>query len=516
MASIQDYRNERLRKLADLQALGVNPYPSKAVRTHQNKEIINNFETLKDNVVSIVGRIIVIRRFGHLNFIKIRDESGEIQIVWKGSENTTTPNYRNSELSLKEINLLDTGDFVEVTGTVFKTKTEEISVEINKLRLLTKALRPMPLAHEEFNNIETRYRQRYIDLNVNNEVKNDLILRSKVIEIIRQFLIKRNFTEIETPVLQPIYGGASARPFTTYHNDLESEFYLRISPELYLKRAIVGGFEKVFEFARNFRNEGIDRSHNPEFTMLEFYWAYADYNDLMDLTTDMLREVLMSLFGKTTIEYQDHELDFAKIRKVTFRDLILEKTGVDIINISKDTLLKEIKCRKIDVNPNAPLKDLLDEFYKETCRKQVIQPIYLIDYPMEMIPLAKKKAEMPDYIESVQLVCCGFELFKAYTELNDPIDQLARLVEDQKALEDGTSDEAMNVDIDFVTALEMGMPPTAGWGMGIDRFVSFLANRPAIKDIIMFPTLRPENVDEVTKTIYPNVKFGTEKKNKKK
>ncbi len=268
MATIQDFRNERLRKLNELKSLGVNPYPAKNSRTHRNNYIVSNFDALNSQTVTVVGRITAIRRFGKLNFIKIRDESGDIQIVWRKTDEEKVPDYVNSELSVNEITLLDTGDFVEATGTVLKTKTEEISVEIKKLRLLTKSLRPLPLAHEEFNNVETRYRQRYIDLNVNEEVKQDLLLRAKVIEIIRQFLIKQDFVEVETPVLQPIYGGASARPFTTFHNTLESEFYLRISPELYLKRAIVGGFERVFEFARNFRNEGIDRSHNPEFTML--------------------------------------------------------------------------------------------------------------------------------------------------------------------------------------------------------------------------------------------------------
>ncbi len=235
----------------------------------------------------------------------------------------------------------------------------------------------------------------------------------------------------------------------------------------------------------------------------------------MDLTTDIIHEVLNAIFGKTSFEYQGYVLDFSTIKRITFKDLILEKTGVDISTITKEELLREIKSRKIEVNANAPLKDLLDEFYKETCRKEIIQPIYLLDYPAEMIPLAKKKADQPKYIESVQLVCCGFELLKAYSELNDPIDQLDRLTEDQKGLEEGTSEEAMTIDIDFVTALEFGMPPTAGWGMGIDRFVSFLANRPAIKDVIMFPTLRPESVDESTKSIYPNVEFDLPKKEKK-
>lgn len=508
MATLIEYRNERIRKLNELKSLGVNPYPSKSNRTVTNSDILENFSNYENNNVTVVGRIVALRKLGRLNFIKIRDESGEIQIVWERAEEPTSPvNYENSELELSNINLLDTGDFVEVTGPVFKTKTEEISVKVTVFRILTKSLRPMPLDYEGFNNIELRYRQRYLDMNVNADVKKDLLLRSKVVETIRQFLLKQNFVEIETPVLQPIYGGASAKPFITYHNKLESEFYLRISPELYLKRAVVGGFEKVFEFARNFRNEGIDRSHNPEFTMLEFYWAYADYNDLMKLTTDLFHEILISVYGKTSFEYQGHVLDFSEIRKVTFRDLILEKTGVDIQDIKKEDLVKEMKSRNMDVSSDAPLKDLLDEFYKHTCRKDIIQPIYLLDYPAEMIPLAKKKQTNPKYIESIQLVCCGFELLKAYSELNDPIDQLERLSEDQKGLEEGTSEESMNVDIDFISALEYGMPPTAGWGMGIDRLVSFLANKPAIKDVIMFPTLKPEEHDETTKNMYPNVKF---------
>lgn len=507
MATLIEYRNERIRKLNELKSLGVNPYPAKSHRTNLNQDVLKNFEKLEGSKVTVVGRIIAIRKLGKLNFIKIKDESADIQIVWERKDSEILPDYQNSELSLKEINLIDSGDFIEVTGEVFKTKTEEISVKVEKIRLLTKSLRPIPQEHEGFTNIELRYRQRYLDLNVNEDVKKDLLLRSKVTEIIRQFLIKENFVEIETPVLQPIYGGASAKPFVTYYNKLESEFYLRISPELYLKRAIVGGFERVFEFARDFRNEGIDRSHNPEFTMLEFYRAYADYNDLMKFTTEMFHQILNTIFGKTSFEYQGHVLDFSEIRKVTFRDLILEKTGVDILNISKENLIKEMNSRNIEANPKSPIKDLLDEFYKQTCRKEIIHPIYLLDYPAEMIPLAKKKQDNPKYIESLQLVCCGFELLKAYSELNDPIDQLERLSEDQKGKEDGSSEESMTVDIDFIAALEYGMPPTAGWGMGIDRLVSFLANKPAIKDVIMFPTLKPEEIDENTKNIYPTIKF---------
>ncbi len=513
MATLQDYRNERIKKLEQLKVLGINPYPASSERTNYNSEIELKFSELEGSNVSVVGRIKNIRKMGKIGFIVIEDQTGRLQL-FLSEDSLSSADRANSELKFSEVNLLDTGDFIQASGEVIKTKTGEISIRPTKLKLLTKALRPMPLGHEEFSDIESRYRQRYIDLNVNNDVKSDILLRSKVVESIRHFLTQQDFIEVETPVLQPLYGGASARPFITYHNKLESDLYLRISPELYLKRAVVGGFERVFEFSRNFRNEGIDKSHNPEFTMLEFYWAYADYNDLMNLTTEMIHKLLKEIFGRLKFNYQGNELDFSEIKRYTFREIILENTGIDIDKISREELIKEIKARQIEVDLKAPMKDLLDEFYKETCRKNIIQPIYLLDYPAEMIPLAKKSYKNPKYIESFQLVCCGFELIKAYSELNDPIDQLDRLTEDQKALDDGTSEEAMNVDIDFIAALEIGMPPTAGWGMGIDRFVSILADRPAIKDVIMFPTLRPEGPDETTRKIYSEVKFNESKKEK--
>jgi lysyl-tRNA synthetase, class II len=510
MATMKDFRDERLRKLSELTLLGIDSYPADSERTHNNQQITDEFGQLEGKTVIVVGRIVSIRKFGKLAFVVIRDGYGQVQLFWRSGKESA--DRSQSELLITDVHLLDTGDFVQCSGEVIRTQTGEVSVNVLTLRLLSKALRPMPTSFQGFSDVETRYRQRYIDLHLNPEVKKDIEVRSKVTEIIRQFLIRRQFIELETPVLQPLYGGASARPFETYHNKLESDLYLRISNELYLKRAIVGGFERVFEFSRDFRNEGIDRSHNPEFTMLEFYWAYANYDDLMTMTEEMLSEILQQLFGSTKFSYQGHELDFTPpYRRVTFREIILENTGLDIDNLSTDDLWAEIKKRKIDVEITAPRKDLLDEFYKETCRKGVIQPIYLTDYPAEMIPLAKKKADNPTYISSVQLVCCGFELLKAYNELNDPIDQLARLTEDQKGLDEGTTEEGMNVDIDFVRALEVGMPPTAGWGMGIDRLVSFLCDKPAIKDVILFPTLRPEDFTEEVKDFYPQVQLPKKK-----
>ena len=510
MATLKDFRDERLRKLGELKDLGVNPYPADTHRTHTNKEIIDKFDDLKDTNVTVVGRIVAIRKFGKLAFIVIKDAFGEVQLFMRDEPGLGGVNRSNSELIMPaEIPLLDTGDFVESTGKVIKTQTGEVSIEVSSLRLLTKALRPMPNQRDGFSDIEARYRQRYVDLNINPEIKEEIITRSRVTEMIRQFLIEREFIELETPVLQPLYGGASARPFITYHHKLESDLYMRISNELYLKRAIVGGFERVFEFSRDFRNEGIDRSHNPEFTMLEFYWAYANYDDLMTMTEQMIERILMNLQGNTMVKYQGNELDFTPpFKRYTFREIILEKTSVDIDTITRKELENEIKTRKIDVDLKAPLKDLLDEFYKETCRKQTIQPFYLLDYPAEMIPLAKRKSDNPKYIASVQLVCSGFELLKAYNELNDPVDQLERLTDDQQGLEDGTSEESMNVDIDFIRALEYGMPPTAGWGLGIDRFVSFLVDRPAIKDVILFPTLRPEDYSDEIRDFYPHVKLS--------
>lgn len=499
MANIKELREERLRKLAEIKQAGIDPYPQAGSRTDINRVLVESFDTKEGNKVSALGRITSIRLMGGMSFIDVTDESGKIQAVI--NKKTFNADNTLNQMDFKQLRLLDAGDFVQVNGELGKTQRGEVSVLTTSLVLLSKSLRPLPDMHEGFKDVEKRYRQRYIDLHLNPEVKQHIELRSQVTEVMRQFMISRGFTELETPVLQPLYGGGSARPFTTYHHKLESDLYLRISNELYLKRAIVAGFERVFEFARDFRNESIDRSHNPEFTMLEFYWAYANYEDLMTLTEQMISDVLMATHGQLKITYQGHELDFTPpFERITLRDLIKRETQVDIEAISRDDLIIEIKNRKlaIDLKNDPPLKDLLDEFYKETCRINVVQPIFLLDYPAEMIPLAKRKSETPHLIASMQLVCAGFELIKAYNEVNDPIDQMERMQTEQAVLDSGASEEAQPVDYDFIRALEIGMPPTAGWGMGIDRFVSFLCDQPAIKDVILFPTLRPEefNTDE--------------------
>ena len=496
MANIKELRDERIRKLTALRQAGIDPYPQSAKRTDTNKILVDNAESKAESKVSALGRITSIRLMGGMCFIDVTDESGKIQAVINKKSFTADPKL--NQLDFKQLRLLDAGDFVQINGTLGKTERGEASVFTVELMLLSKSLRPLPDVHDGFKDVEKRYRQRYIDLHINPQVKAHIELRSKVTEAMRQFMIGRGFIELETPILQPLYGGGSARPFTTYHHKLESDLYLRISNELYLKRAVVAGFERVFEFARDFRNEGIDRSHNPEFTMLEFYWAYADYEDLMTLTEQLISEVLMATHGQLKITYQGQELDFTPpYERITLRDLVLRETSVDIEKVSKSQLIEEIKNRKlkIELKNDPPMKDLLDEFYKETCRVGIVAPIFLTDYPAEMIPLAKRKASSPHLIASMQLVCAGFELIKAYNEVNDPIDQLERMQVEQAVLESGQSDEAQPVDYDFIRALEIGMPPTAGWGMGIDRFVSFLCDQPAIKDVILFPTLRPEEID---------------------
>ena len=499
MSTLKELRDIRIDKLNNLKKLGIDPYTAINKKNVNNIDLSEKFEEFDNKYVVVAGRIMAIRSHGKLAFIDVHDESGKVQLYIK-EDSMSQPDYKSNEIGFSDLDLLDVGDFIEGHGTITKTTRGEISVAIKIIRVLSKSLRPIP---DILQDTETRYRQRYVDMIVNPEVKKTMETRSVIVQTIRESLMKHGFLEVETPVLQPIYGGASAKPFITKHNALDSTYYLRISNELYLKRLIVGGFEKVFEFSRDFRNEGIDRSHNPEFTMLEFYWAYADYNDLMNLTEEILREVIMRVKGSLKFEYQGEMLDFtAPYKRITFRNIILEKTGVDVDKVTREELINEIKTRKLDIDmkKNPPMKDLLDEFYKETCRKYIIQPFFLLDYPAEMIPLAKKKFDNPSKIASMQLVCMGFEIIKAYNELNDPIDQFERMSKEQTAIDTGATEEAQPIDLDFIKALEIGMPPTAGWGMGIDRLCAFLLDQHTLKDVIIFPTLKPEQ-NKTTKDI---------------
>ncbi len=491
MARIDQIRKDRLEKLARVKKAGLNPYPAKTKRTHKISEALLSFDKLAkaEKEIVLVGRIQLTRSHGGSCFLHFQDGTGRMQAYLKrdvlGKEK-----YKFFGENL------DIGDFIELTGTLFQTKTGEKSILASDFELLAKSIQPLPEKWHGLKDIEERYRKKYLDILMNPAVRAVFEKRTRVIRLLREYLDKQGFLEVETPVLQPIYGGASARPFTTHHNALDIELYLRISDELYLKRLIVAGFEKVYEINKDFRNEGIDKQHNPEFTMLEFYWAYADYNDLMDFTEKMLCYIIKQVCGGLKIEFQKHKLDFTPPwERITYRDLILKYTAIDIdeVKTEKD-LKKSIRDRKLklDISGTIGYGPILDALYKEYCRPKIIQPCFLIDHPAGLMPLAKRKESDLSKIESIQLLCVGYELLKAYSELNDPADQKERWLEQERLAKRGLKEHEV-LDEDYIQALEYGMPPTAGWGMGIDRFVSLLTNQHSIKDVILFPLMRPKD-----------------------
>ena len=481
-ARLETVRKARLAKLAQLKKLNVNPYPAGCVRTHTAAEALASF----GKRVAVAGRIWSIRSHGGSAFADLRDQSGDIQVF-----------FARDELSPQEfssVKLLDVGDFINVQGKVFKTQAGETTIRAKKLTLLAKSLRPLPTSWSGLKDIEERYRQRYADLLINPEVREIALTRTKIIKELRVFLEEKGFVEVETPILQPLYGGASAAPFVTHHKALDTTFYLRISDELYLKRLIVGGFEKVYEIGRDFRNEGIDRSHNPEFTMLEFYWAYADIDDLITLSEEMFRTILTRVKGSLKVTSGRAELDFVPPwPRKTFRDALLETTGVDVDKTQNESQIRALlRKKKIPVPKGVvgygPLVDLL---WKKVARPAITQPTLIINWPAQMLALAKREASDQTKVGAFQLVVKGMEVIKAYNELNDPIDQRKRWEEQEKLVKRGFG-EGERLDEDYLRALEYGMPPTAGWGMGIDRFVMLLTGAKNIKDVILFPTLRPE------------------------
>ena len=475
-------REIRLKKLEKIRRLGIDPYPARC----QRKQTIAQALKMMGKKVAVAGRIMAIRGHGGIQFFDLRDESGKIQLVFKKDQLPATSHKLRA--------LLDIGDFIDAQGKVFKTQAGEISVLVDDFQLLAKSLRPLPAKWYGLKDIEERYRQRYVDLIMNPKVREIFRIRTKVLTELRNYFDSHGFMEVETPILQPIYGGALARPFITHHNALDIDLYLRISDELYLKRLIVGGFEKVYEVCKDFRNEGIDRQHNPEFTQIEFYWAYTTYEDLMKFTEQMLSCVIKKVLGKLKVKHEDDVLDFTPpFRRVTFREAMLKETGIDINQVNTERkLLAEIKKRKIkfELEGVVGYGALLDEFYKKTLRPKLIQPTFLLDYPVEKISLAKRKEGEKSKIASFQLLIKGFEVITAYNELNDPVDQAERWRESERLAKKGL-EEYEAFDADYVRALEYGMPPTAGWGMGIDRFISFLTDSHTIKDVILFPTLRP-------------------------
>lgn len=480
----------RREKLAALVKEGIDPYPERGNRTRHIREVLELFDSLLESgeKITLTGRVRTIRKHGGLTFLHIEDGTDKMQVALK-----------KDEIGAKSYELfhaaMDMGDFLEISGTLFKTKLGEKTLSAEKYRILSKALLPLPEKFHGLTDVELRYRKRYLDLLSNPEVRNVFETRSRIVSALRKFMDARGFLEVETPILQPLAGGAAARPFVTHHNALDIDLYLRIAPELYLKRLIVGGFEKVYEIARCFRNEGIDRDHNPEFTQIEFYWAYADYEDLMKMSEEMIREVLKAAVGSEVLEHEGVKLDFsAKIPRRAFRDLVKEYSGIDVDKTrTLEDLKKEIKKKKLEVDVESAygVGDLYDELYKVAVRKNIVQPTFVTDYPVEMIPLAKRKSSDKNKISSFQLVVKGAEIIKAYNELNDPLDQEKRFAE-QESMREAGAEEAQRIDRDFLEALKHGMPPAAGFGMGIDRLASLITGSHSVKEVILFPTLRPE------------------------
>jgi lysyl-tRNA synthetase class 2 len=501
MATLKDFRDERLRKLEELKKLGVNPYPAKAARTHHTAEITEKFSELEGKQATVVGRIRSIRKFGKIAFLVIRDESGQVQLFWKTPESDKKPDYANSELSIKDISLLDSGDFVECTGTVIRTQTGEISVEVGTLRLLTKALRPMPNDQEGFTDKEERLRRRYIDMNVNKDVHDRFVRRSKFWQAMREFLLGEGFVEINIPVLEHTTGGADANPFVTHMDALDQDFYLRISHELPLKRLIGAGYEKVFDIGPRFRNENYSDEHLPEHIAMEWYWAYADWHDGMAQFERMMKEVTQKTWGTTKFKVRGFEVDFAaKWQVLDYSSVIKEQYGIDVFHCTLEEVSAQLKKHALEVEKTDNVARGIDKLWKKV-RAETAGPAWLINTPRFISPLAKTNLDNPDTVQRFQAVIAGSELLNAYSELNDPLDQLNRFLE-QQAMRDAGDDEAQMLDIDFVEMLEYGMPPTCGFGIS-ERVFWFLEGVTA-REGVPFPQLRSDT-DEVTKAIYPEV-----------
>jgi len=509
----------RRKSLDELKKLGINPYPAaKYELTTNSSDIHKNYSEDKDNFknISIAGRITSRRIMGKASFVELQDSEGKIQVyvnrdnICEGEDKT----FYNTVFK----KLLDIGDIIGVKGDVFTTKTGATSVRINELTILSKSIKPLPVVKEKdgkvydaFSDPEQRYRQRYLDLIVNPQVKDVFIQRTRIMNTMRTMFNERGYLEVETPILQPIPGGAAARPFITHHNALDIPLYLRIANELYLKRLIVGGFDGVYEFSKDFRNEGMDRTHNPEFTVMEIYVAYKDYNWMMEFTEEMLEKVALDLHNTTKVKVGDKEIDFkAPFRRLTMTDAIKEYTEIDITGMNEEQLRKVCKGLDIEIDETAGKGKIIDEIFGEKCERHMIQPTFITDYPVEMSPLCKKHRDNDELTERFELMVNGKELCNAYTELNDPIDQLERF-QDQLKLSEKGDDEAMFIDYDFVRALEYGMPPTSGMGIGIDRLVMLMTNAESIQDVLFFPQMRPEKKEKVdTKEDFVKVGIAVE------
>ncbi len=495
LQELSEVMKVRREKLAQIQQTGTDPFTYKFERSHNAIDILNDYETFENKSVSLAGRIMALRRMGKASFAHVMDATERIQIYVR------LDNVGESTYAL--FKLLDIGDIIGFAGEVMKTRTGEITVVVSELQLLTKNLRPLPIVKEKeeegqkvtydaFADTESRYRQRYVDLVVNREVMDVFRKRSKIISAMRTYLDERGYLEVETPVLQPIYGGATARPFVTHHNALDMQLYMRIADELYLKRLIVGGYDGVYEISKDFRNEGIDRTHNPEFTMMELYVAYQDYNFMMDLVEEMVNFIADSVLGTTKISYQGTEIELAgPWPRLPLFEAIKKYTGKQLYGMEVHELKAVAQELHVEVENFWGAGKIIDEIFSEKVEPHLIQPVFICDYPVELSPLAKRHRDDPKLVERFEPYVAGREIGNAFSELNDPIDQRQRF-ELQMKLKEAGDEEAQVLDDDFLRALEYGMPPTAGLGMGIDRLVMLLTDQASIRDVIFFPTMRPE------------------------
>jgi lysyl-tRNA synthetase, class II len=490
----------RRNSLIELKKLGIDAYPAEKYPINTTaREILENYSEEKKNFqeVCIAGRIMSQRIMGSASFTELQDSSGRIQIYVRRDDICSDPEAIMYNTVFKK--LLDIGDIIGVKGFVFKTQMGEISIHVKEFKILCKSLRPLPVVKEKdgkvynaFTDAEMRYRQRYVDLIVNPEIREVFAKRTRLVNSMREYLNAMSYLEVETPILQPLYGGAAARPFTTHHNTLDQTLYLRIANELYLKRLIVGGFEGVYEFSKDFRNEGMDRFHNPEFTQVELYVAYKDYLWMMNLVEEMIEKVAIDLHGKTEVQVGDKLIDFKRPwKRFTMYEAIKEYTGIDISNMDETQLIETATKLNVPVDKTMGKGKLIDQIFGEKCEPNLIQPTFIMDYPIEMSPLAKKHRSKPGLVERFEAICNSKELCNAFSELNDPIDQRERF-EQQNVLGKRGDEEAMVLDEDFLRALEHGMPPTSGLGIGIDRLAMIMTNQSSIQDVLFFPQMRPE------------------------
>tara|TARA_X000000950_G_scaffold242703_1_gene297290 strand:+ start:2140 stop:3825 length:1686 start_codon:yes stop_codon:yes gene_type:complete len=505
----------RREKLEELKKLGIDPYPAALYPvTDFSLDIISNFEDKKQ--VVIAGRVMSRRIQGNASFAEILDSKGKVQVYFNRDEICDGDDKTKYNVVYKK--LLDIGDIIGISGELFKTKVGEITVLVKDFKILNKSLRPLPLPkvdsqgneYDSFTDVEQRYRQRYVDLIVNQDVKDTFIKRTKIINSIRNFLNSRDYLEVETPILQSIPGGATARPFITHHNALDIPLYLRISDELFLKKLIVGGFDAVYEFSRDFRNEGMDRNHNPEFTILELYVAYKDYFWMMELTESLIEKVCLEINGKTKVTFDSKKIDFkAPYERVSITDAITKFTGYNISGKNESELRSICKDLSIEIDDSMGEGKLIDAIFGNKCEKNFINPTFITDYPKSMSPLTKEHRSNPNLTERFELIVNGMEIANAYSELNDPIDQLKRF-EDQLELSKNGDDEAMFIDMDFIKSLEYGMPPTSGIGIGIDRLVMLMTDKTSIQEVLFFPQMKPikkePEISEDSKVVYDKLK----------